>query len=134
MHYKPSPATNGLRNLYLALHITNKQYAQNIAWKREPELIGKHYAFTLTVHDSANPGSRRAASGRRISAACWHAHRDFFRALFKHDPEGTVTSTQARYTSSANFEHHFEDTGTQSISNHPFILYRDACDCQEQPE
>jgi hypothetical protein len=39
----------------------------------------------LTVKSSRAQGAKRTASGRRVAAACWHAHGYFFDSL----PEGT---------------------------------------------
>ncbi len=39
------------------------------------------FRVKLGVESSSGPGSRRAASGRRVKAACWHVFGHFFDAL-----------------------------------------------------
>ncbi len=109
-------------------------YAGNLQFKREPEKIGNFLHFTITVVNSHNPGSARSASmfyrGRRIAAACWHAHRDFMRAIFKRAPDALLVTALARYEGSAGFEHEFHYTGTQNVGP-PMdpIARQDCCEC-----
>jgi len=69
-----------------ALMNANVQFGGNLEFKRFDH-AGKtrhgenKFTVTLTVKDSRKPGSRRSTSGRRIAAACWHAHGRFFDAL-----------------------------------------------------
>lgn len=66
----------------------NEQFDGNIVFKRlQPARGHNRWNVTLTVKDSRGPGGRLGHSGRRISAACWHAYGTFFDNL----PE------QARY-------------------------------------
>lgn len=67
-----------------ALRIINKAtYAGNIKIRDWKHLSSKRIQFTITVVSSRGPGARRSWTGRRIAAACWHAHGDLFDALFK---------------------------------------------------
>jgi len=67
--------------------INEKMFEGNITWKRAPEPFGRNLRFTLTVNDSAAKGGRRGHSGKRVSAACWHAHGHFFDAVFHIAPD-----------------------------------------------
>jgi hypothetical protein len=75
-----------LRN---ALDILNVKYEGNIKFK-SMEMRGRQIQFTLTVCDSRGKGSRKSIQGRRISAACWHAHGDFFDILIDLNPEAEI--------------------------------------------
>lgn len=37
-------------------------------------------------------GARISSSGRRIAAACWHVHGDFFDALLKIQPNAVIVT------------------------------------------
>ncbi len=79
-----------------ALNLINTRYDNNIVFKRLDDdgltrQGGEKWIVTLGVTNSANVGSKRSPSGRRIAAACWHAYGYFMDAL----PTGSeiVTST-----------------------------------------
>jgi len=74
-------------DLESALHKVNEKYDGNIRFKTL-----EANSFTLTVKSSRGPGARRGVAGRRIAAACWHVHGDFFDALFEVAPEAVVIS------------------------------------------
>lgn len=100
--------TNASRDeLFAALEEVNKKYEGNITFKKiEPR--GNKMQFTLTVNDSRGPGAKRnpvldweytadsmipkIVKWRRVSAACWHVHGDFFNALFEINPDAYVHS------------------------------------------
>ncbi len=73
-----------------ALEKINVKYKDNIIFKRlEP--VGRTVHFTLTVRDSAGPGGRRGNhNNRRVRAACWHVHGDFFESLLELCPEAII--------------------------------------------
>jgi len=79
-----------------AVKFAGERFGDNIAVKRL-DAAGltrdgrDKYILTLTVNTSSGPGGRRAVgTGRRIAAACWHAHGAVIDAL----PDGvTVTSS-----------------------------------------
>ena len=66
------------------------------------ETKGRRISFTLTVVSSTigtgkakvtAPGVSMSPDGkRRIAAACWHVHGDFFDALFRICPDSEVSS------------------------------------------
>jgi hypothetical protein len=87
--------------------------------------------FTLGVHDSKGRGARRSQDGRRIAAACWHAHRDTLRALFLLEPTAIVKTAMATYKGLSGFEETFPDTyhkNSGSIMNP--VEYGSLCECQ----
>lgn len=113
----------------------------NLHFRRHDALnrAGTRWAITLTIWDSRGHYSRRSAipsysggKSRRISAACWHAHRDFLAALFAVAPDAVIRSSLAVYRGQVGFEATF-----------PFTYYHNAgsmidpqaygslCDCEE---
>ena len=84
-------------------NINSDQYDQNITFKRFPEKQGNFIFFTLTVKNSKNAGSRRSHMGRRIAAACWHVHRDLFKAIYKINPDSIIVTCQERYNNEQDF-------------------------------
>lgn len=112
-----------------ALGEANRPYAGNLDFNRfEPKRT--HIVFTLRVKDSKAPGHRRGHSGRRMVAACWHAHRDFMRAVFDAEPSAKIVSCMARYDGQEDFELKHGRTATQNIGSvmQPLCM-ADACDC-----
>jgi hypothetical protein len=89
-----------MENFHAALAIVNTRYDGNIKFKTlEPK--GRRISFTLTVVSSTigtgkakvtAAGSSKGPNGRRIAAACWHVHGDFFDALFRVCPDAVVMS------------------------------------------
>jgi hypothetical protein len=115
--------------LHAALATANQAYHGNLAFRYiAPQ--GKGFQFTLTVKSSKGPGGRRGHTGRRVAAACWHAHRDLFKALFDAVPDAKIISCRATYDGRADFERSFEATGDANIGSlfQP-LCFRDACDC-----
>jgi len=76
-----------------ALNKANEEFDNNLKFKRF-EFIGytrdkiEKNRVTLTVKSSRDKGGRRGFSGKRVAAACWHAHGTFFDNL----PLGTEIS------------------------------------------
>lgn len=110
--------------------VSECHYDGNITFLREPETRGNWVHFTLTVQDSAGEGGRRGHSGRRIKAACWHAHRDVLMTLFDQCPDAIVVTAKARYEGREGFLQVYPPTGEVNIgSRFAPLAYRDACDC-----
>lgn len=105
-------------------------YGGNLRFKNGPTILGRRFRFTLTVNDSSGEGGRRSNTGRKIAAACWHAHRDFFRALYAINPKASIKSALAEYFDAEDFEENFEETGDRDIGSImvPQIV-REACEC-----
>jgi len=83
------------KDLEKALENINGKYQNNIKFKRLDQ-IGKKVHFTLTVESSKGPGHKTSASyfhrGRKVAAACWHVHGDFFDALLAVNPEARINT------------------------------------------
>lgn len=117
-------------DLAQAMRDVNAEYNHNLRFKRGPEVYGRGFRFTLTVKNSASIGARRSHQGRRIAAACWHAHRDYFRALYKLSPSAVISSALATYDGADDFEETFPGTGYRNIGSQaePMSMH-DACEC-----
>ena len=79
---------------------SDHRYTGNIRFKTM-ETKGRRISFTLTVVSSTigtgkakvtAPGVSVSPNGKRIAAACWHVHGDFFDALFRVCPGAEVSS------------------------------------------
>lgn len=71
------------QDLELALSVVNSHFYGNITMSKCEPLTknGLSWRVRLGVVSSHGSGARRSWSGRRVAAACWHAHGHFFRAL-----------------------------------------------------
>ena len=49
--------------------------------------------------------------GRRVHAVCWHGFRDFFRAVFRREPDAVFRTILATYRGSDDFETKYPETG-----------------------
>lgn len=108
----------------------NASYNGNLTFNRFD--VGKnHVNFTLRVNSSKGAGHRVGHSGKRLVAACWHAHRDFLASLFTLAPNAKVVSCKAKYDGKDGFEASFERTGNDNIGSvfQP-LCYADACECE----
>ena len=67
--------------------------------------------------------------GHKINAICWHGHRDFFRELFRINPDAVVKTQHATYESET-FEDVFPATG-RIVRGPPIAPSRliDWCNC-----
>jgi hypothetical protein len=90
-----------IEDLQAALELVNVKYKGNIKFKHI-DLTGRRVSFTLTVQQTSigkgknkvsAPGVRRGFQGKRIAAACWHVHGDFFDALLKVNPSAGIYSS-----------------------------------------
>ena len=83
----------------------------------------------LRANSSREVGARRSWSGRRTVSACWHAHRDVYREVFRQYPDATIQTSMARYTAD-NFENTYPRTGDQNIGSMVSPAYMpELCDC-----
>jgi ABC-type taurine transport system substrate-binding protein len=116
-------ARNTNRNeMEKALAVVNKKYKGNIQWKRFED--GKTINFTLTVKSSKGPGGRIGFTGRRVAAACWHVHGDFFDALFGINPAAVIVSMGERISINGG---NWQDKNIGSQMNP--MYYSEACEC-----
>ncbi len=124
-----------IAQLERALWHATQLYDGNLIWNRAPEPVGRALRFTLRVISSKEPGHRVSASAfthRRLVAACWHAHRDFLRALFAEAPEARVKTAVADYRGAAGFEQTFPGTAKRNIGSlFSPVRMADACECEE---
>ena len=75
-------------------------YNGNLQFRREPEKVGNFLYFTLGVKWCGGKGAHHTAH-MRTASACWHAHRDVMRAIFKRAPDALLVTALARYEGSA---------------------------------
>lgn len=114
-------------DLEYALRLTNEQFDNNIIFKRIDVTNSKntHWNVTLTVKSSKGKGSRISHNGRRIAAACWHAHGTFMDNLPTH-ARIVTSSVGGRVTVKPGDE--WQDRNIGSVY-YPFY-YSEACECE----
>ena len=112
-----------------AMRDVNTDYDGNLEFNRfDPTSRSVH--FTLRCVSSKEAGHRRGFSGQRMVSACWHAHRDFMRAVFAIVPEARIKSSFIDYQDSEDFEQRHRATGNRNIGSQMSPLYfNEACDC-----
>jgi len=138
-----------------ALRKTNLIFRDNIVFKRcdhEEAHRALTHRVTLTVmatrgpHNVTLPGTRLSASpfsttkrgrGKRISAACWHAHGVFFYYLISLDPEAVILSGGS--LAHPGSYHKISSKGGNwvdwNIGSAMYPIYMsDACECEEDPD
>lgn len=101
--------------------------ALNISGKK-----GNFINFRLGVKSTKGDvkGYRIGMTGRKISAACWHVHRDVMKAIFKQYPGAILVTAFIRYDGQDDFLNKFEKTGqTNAGSMMQPIAYQDLCNC-----
>lgn len=111
-------------NLYEALSRTNEEYANNLRFKTIGPLNSKRNTFTLTVSDSRARGGRRGFSGKRVAAACWHAHGTFFDHLWEIAPEVTIRAGELVMRGP---DDNWQDRNIGSA--YQPLFFSEACDC-----
>ena len=110
------------------------EYGYNVRYKRIPEPVGKAISFTLTVVSSKLDGSRRSQDSggkvRKVSAACWHVHRDLFERIFAINPDARVQTAIADYRGSDDFYAKYPQTGAINVGSlYQPLSARNACNC-----
>ena len=119
------------RDLYEALERTSEVFGGNSTFfALEPvgrtRRGGEKWHVRLTVEDSLGPGSRRSHEGRRIRAACWHAHGTFFDAL---PPEAEII-----VAGEVNVHRPGDEWQDRNIGSQMYPLYHsEACNCGSDP-
>jgi len=112
-------------DLIKALELTNKDYDNNIKFKRLD-----FPTFTLTVKSTADNtrGYRRGHTGRKVAAACWHVHGDFFDNLFSINPSAYIIVSSGTGTKRIDINGgNWEDRNIGSLYSP--LMYSEACDC-----
>jgi hypothetical protein len=102
-----------------ALDNVNRVFDNNIKFKRL-DVRRNHCVVTLGVISSKEAGSRRSHIGRRIAAACWHAHGHLFDWL---PPDTKIVSLGRKFT--AGDPWHNWNVGSQFQP----IQMSETCDC-----
>ena len=111
--------------LDFALMLANADFAGNIKFHSEPKRRGREYLVSLRTQEpgpGANVYFHPACTccdppERKIRqtgpSVCWHAHRDFIRALFEINPDSRIKSILSDYKGQADFEARHESTKGQ---------------------
>lgn len=116
--------TATVNQLERALNHVNTKFNGNIRFKRGPEGKSQNRrSFTLTVKHSRLPGGRIGHTGRRVSAACWHVHGEFFEYLFNDG----ITLIKAGSKVMKGHADNWQDWNIGSI--YQPMYYSGACDC-----
>lgn len=113
--------------LFAALDIVNEEYAGNITFQTAPESLNKketRFSFRLSVIDSKESGARRSATGRRIAAACWHVHGDFFEALISITPTAEIRTAGGVINAAGG---NWQDRNIGSY--YQPLMHSEACEC-----
>lgn len=120
---------------------------------------GDAFKIRLQVISSKRPGSRVAperyyfgpdvSTARRVASPCWHANRDFMRAVFDINPDARIrtalTNTddfaadseyygygrRRQYTGSDHFEEMYQSTDKNIGNRMSSTPHSDACNCEE---
>ena len=93
--------------------------------------VTRHATFTIRTRDSRGPGSRRSWSGRRLPAACWHAHWHLMDYIFTAYPEAVVRTAMATYTADT-WRDRAEDTRETNIGSQFAPAYMpELCECDD---
>lgn len=116
-------------HLEMALAAINKKYAGNIKFNSNSDLPKR---FTLRVKGAGlgsaySPAYVRGSSWakkRRTGSACWHAHGDFFDALFAISPDAIVYSLGNKITKDGG---NWQDFNCGSIMNPAYAS--ECCEC-----
>ncbi len=72
-----------------------------------------------------------AKDGRRVFAVCWHGFRDFFREVYKHEPNAVFQTAMETWRGSVDFEARHEQSASKNIGApvRP-VCAADACGCE----
>ena len=99
------------------------------------EKKGKHYdAGCKGKRVTLYPWQRVSCDERRrVFAVCWHGHRAFFRAVFKHNPSARFRTKVDHWSGSEDFEARHARSGMQNVGSafRPMDA-ADACLCSER--
>jgi len=68
---------------------------------------------------------------RRVYAVCWHGFRDFFRAVYRVEPDAVFRSALDTWHGSADFEARFEASGSHVVGAPVYpVTWLDLCECE----
>jgi len=117
-----------MQEMEQGLKALNEKYDGNIRFKRI-EQQGNNIRFTLTVCDSSKKGARRGFTGKRLAAACWHAHGDYFEALLSINNNIEI---RAGTKVIDKFGGNWQDWNIGSLMQP--LYYSEACDCEKEAD
>ena len=67
-----------------------------------------------------------------VNAVCWHGFREFFRAVYRREPNAVFRTAMAIYKGSDGFETTFLATGYKNIGSQMYpVQAREACFCAD---
>lgn len=116
--------------------VGDEHYAGNLAIERYArQKSPRSVQIRIIVNSSRDPGARRSWSGRRTISACWHAHRDVYRAILTAHPAATIATAMATYRGIEGFEQTYPGTAYKNIGSMMQPAYMpELCDCPYAPE
>lgn len=118
--------------------VSRDQYAGNLRLDYEPVRLnaaGTRFRLRIRAVSSRESGARRSASGRRMPAACWHAFRDVFIAVFDAYPDATVRTGMAVYRGRDGFHRDYPATGDVNIGSMVnWVTMPDLCECDDSDD
>jgi hypothetical protein len=69
---------------------------------------------------------------RRVHAVCWHGFRDFFRAVYRQEPNAKFVTAMDTWKNSEDFEERFRETGFKNIGSMMCpVAAAEACRCPD---
>ena len=75
-----------------AVSDVNIIYDYKLMFNRYPERKGNYLHFTIKSEKSGIKGARLSWSGRKLTAASWHAHGYLFDAILDIEPKALIKS------------------------------------------
>jgi hypothetical protein len=111
--------------------ISRETYDGNVIVESNAHDAGNNRCVArIKVKDSSGTGSRRAVSGRRMAAACWHAYRDVIHAVLEAYPNAKIDTGMEKYHGMSEFLRLYPDTANKNIGNmYQSIFMPDMCEC-----
>lgn len=121
---------------HIVTRVSAERYGNNVVpkWVKHQHLptwlSANRFRGQITVYRSDGPGARRAASGRRLVAACWHVFRDVIGPMLMEHGARRITTSIANYTRD-NWEETFPGTAYRNVGSliDPVDL-DETCDCE----
>lgn len=130
-----------LEQIEQAVETASLHYNGNLEMSSYSDPLNKRgdaWRVRFGVKSARRPGSRVSNNPymdkpKRIASACWHAHRDIFRAIFDINPDARIKTALAEYHGSDDFEDKFPATayGNGHALAAPISNIGDACNCDE---
>jgi hypothetical protein len=110
--------------------ISNETYHGNVIVEENAHDTDNGCQARIKVVDSSGTGSRRAVSGRRMAAACWHAYRDVIHAVLDEYGYAKIDTGMEKYHGMAEFLRLYPGTADKNIGSAYQAAYMpDMCEC-----